>query len=112
MASAYIEYGLRAQPAVAGGAGPAGNSLHGACAKTEVLTISGSQATGAVVGGASANYARITTDTLCWVAVGTTPNTAATTATSATGSRRVMLANTSIDVALYPGQKVAVLSAP
>ncbi|MBZ9939151.1 hypothetical protein LB518_22835 [Mesorhizobium sp. BR1-1-16] len=76
------------------------------------MTISGSQATGTAVGAAGINYARVTTDTLCWVAVGSTPDTSISTATAASGARRIMLANTSIELALFAGQKVAVLSAP
>lgn len=112
MASAYIEYGRRAMPLIEGFTSPGGNSIHGKCIAQETLTISGTQANGTTVAGDTMNYARITTDTLCYVAVGSTPDTTAVAATSATSARRVMLANTTIDVSLTAGQKVSVKSAP
>jgi len=108
MASAYIEYAVAALPAPAGLSSGAGSSVHGKCAASEVLTISGTQADGTVAGAAGKTYARITTDTACWVAIGSAPDTTATVATATSNARRVMLAVTSIDVALGTGQKVSV----
>lgn len=87
--------------------------LHGRCIRQESLTISGSEAelatavTSAEVA-AGVEMVRISTDTVCYVAVGSAPDTTATAATNATTARRMLPAGTIFDTPVGVGDLVAV----
>jgi hypothetical protein len=87
--------------------------LHGRCIRQESLTISGSEAelatavTAAEVA-AGVEMARISVDTVCYVAVGSAPDTTATAATNATTARRMIPAGFVFDTPIGIGDLVAV----
>ena len=87
--------------------------LHGRCIRQESLTISGSEAelatavTSAEVA-AGVEMVRISTDTVCYVAVGSAPDTTATAATNATTARRMLPAGMVFDTPIGVGDLVAV----
>lgn len=109
MASAYVSYGKMALPAPSGFSYGVGSSVLGSCVKSEVLTVSGTTATGAVVGNSAMTVARIETDSAaCFVAVGTTPDPTATTATAATSAGRYLGSGKAMDLLIGAGMKVAV----
>jgi len=87
--------------------------LHGACVRQESLTISGTEAelataVTAAETAAGVEMARVATDTACYVAVGSAPDTTATTATNATTARRLIPAGWIFDTPIGIGEKVAV----
>lgn len=89
------------------------NSFHGRCVRQESLTISGSTATLATAvtadeAGGGAVLSRLSVDTDCYFALGTTPDPTATAATAATTARRLLCAGCWIDVLLAVGEKMAV----
>lgn len=87
--------------------------LHGVCVRQESLTISGTEAelatavTAAEVA-AGVQMARIAVDTVCYVAVGSAPDTTATAATNATSARRMVNAGNNFDTPIGVGDKIAV----
>lgn len=107
MATAYVEYGPVALQA------PKGSSIHGACVFSEALAISGTIAPGtqltAARAGSSGAVARITSDTACYVMVGTTPANVGTS-TTATTARRYLPAGIPLDLPVPVGQKVGVIA--
>ncbi|WP_332116059.1 hypothetical protein [Azorhizobium caulinodans] len=112
MATAYVEYGqLNAAPVAGYQTGSVARPLFGTCIATEALTIAGTASTGTVTGAATKTVARITADTACFFAIGTTPNPAATAANGAvTGSKRYLPAGQAVEVILASGAKVAVIA--
>lgn len=87
--------------------------LHGRCIRQESLTISGTEAelasavTAAEVA-AGVEMVRISVDTVCYVAVGSAPDTTATAATNATTARRMLPAGTIFDTPIGLGDLIAV----
>jgi hypothetical protein len=87
--------------------------LHGRCIRQESLTISGSEAelatavTAAEVA-AGVEMARISVDTVCYVAIGSAPDTTATVATNATTARRMIQAGWMFDTPIGIGDLIAV----
>jgi hypothetical protein len=78
---------------------------------SEALTISGTTATGAIVGASTKRVAHVTTDTACYFSVGTAPDpTAAASNALVTTARQYLAANTPVDVPLPVGAKVAVIA--
>lgn len=94
---------------------PNGSSIHGKAVYYEAKTISGSAATSSALTVAQAGnaemVARISTDTACFVAIGTTPDPTATAITGATSAKSFLAANASFTKPLQPGDKVAVIAA-
>lgn len=92
--------------------------VHAKCVRQETLAISGSTATLATAVTAAelaeslgSGVARVASDdTGCYVAVGTTPDPTATTATAATSARRYLPAGGEITLPIAAGEKVAVHS--
>jgi hypothetical protein len=111
MATASVEFG----PVDLTGQG--GSSINGRCIYRESLTVSGSAApmtsglTSAQFAG-GARIARISTDTSCFFAIGSTPDPTAQTATTATTAKRHLNAGASIEQTIGVGEKVSVVSAP
>ncbi|MBS7703336.1 hypothetical protein [Chelatococcus asaccharovorans] len=98
MPKAYIEFGTAVRSAP---------PLHDAVPRvTEALSISSSAAVSTNAAGKAQsrgfNVVRITVDADCWLAFGPTPNV------DNANLRRVLLANSSMDVLLPEGHKVAV----
>ena len=87
--------------------------LHGRCIRQESLTISGSEAelatavTAAEVA-AGVEMVRVSTDTACYVAIGSAPDTTATAATGATTARRMIPAGFVFDTPIGIGDLIAV----
>lgn len=112
MATAYVEYGQLVGAPVAGFQSRSNaEPLFGACLAFEALTISGTAATGTIVGATTKTVARITSDTACFFAVGTTPNPAATAVNgTVTSAKRYLPAGAPVEVTLAVGAKVAVIA--
>lgn len=112
MATAYVEYGQLVGSPVDGFQSVSNaRPLFGTCIAFEALTISGTTATGAVVGATNKAAARITADTACFFAVGTTPDPTATAANGAvTSAKRYLPAGVPVEVTLAVGAKVAVIA--
>lgn len=87
--------------------------LHGRCIRQESLTISGTEAelsaavTAAEVA-AGVEMARVVVDTICYVAVGSAPDTTATAATNATTARRMIPAGYLFETPIGIGDLIAV----
>lgn len=108
MATVYCEYGLTAASGAMGWATSIGMALHATCSDSETLAVGAGTVTGTIVGSITRRVARLTTDTDTWFAVGLTPDPTLTTATAASGAKRFLKAGATVDVVLFPGQKVAV----
>lgn len=109
MANAYVEIGRGLTP------DHEGSSIHGRCLFSEVKAIGAETTTtvvtAAMVGnaGSGGGVARITTDdTACYIAVGTTPDADATTATADTSARRYIGAGQTLEQPIGVGQSIAI----
>lgn len=112
MATASVEFGTVDLN------GHGGSSINGKCVYQESLTISGSAApmtnglTAAQLA-AGANVARISADTACFFAIGSTPDPTATSQNgSVTSARRHLNAGASVEQVVGVGDKISVVSAP
>lgn len=108
MATASVEIGTHDQK------NQGGSSINGRCLYQEALTVSSSTATMSsavtaaqvALGGV---IARISTDTACYIAIGTTPDPTATAVSGAvTSARRLIQAGASLEQPVNVGDKVAV----
>lgn len=111
MATASVEFG----PVDLNGQG--GSSINGKCVYQESLTVSGSAApmtnglTAAQFSG-GARIMRISTDTACFFAIGSSPDPTVQTATATTSAKRHLNAGASVEQTVGVGDKVSVVSAP
>lgn len=109
MATLHVEYGPVALKS------PNGSSIHGNAVYYVGLAISGSQATSvAATGDQLGNVdgvARLSTDTNCFVAVGSTPDTTATVVSGTTSAKRFLAAGATITLPITRGQSVGVVAA-
>jgi hypothetical protein len=112
MATASVEFG----PVDLNGQG--GSSINCKCVYRESLTVSGSAApmTNGLTSAqalAGAKIARISTDTACFFAIGSTPDPTATAVNgSVTSAKRHLNAGASVEQLVGVGDKVSVVSAP
>ncbi len=109
MATLHVEYGPVALKS------PNGSSIHGNAVFYQGLTISGSPATSTAatapqIGNAD-GVARCSTDTNCFIAVGSTPDTTATGATGTSSAKRFLAAGATISLPILAGQSVGVVAA-
>jgi len=91
------------------------SSIHGRCVFYDALTISGTRDETAVVTASMAGnadlVARLSTDTACFVAVGSTPDETATAATGATSAKRFLAAGGEVALPVQIGDKISVVAA-
>lgn len=91
------------------------SSIHGRCVFYEALTISGTAANGtaatAIQVGNANLVARISTDTACFIAIGSAADPAATAATGTTSAKRFLPAGGEIPLELKAGDRVSVIAA-